>query len=489
MQISRRDLIKQSALAALLAGFDLSALTTPPAEAAGADSVLHLLRRMTYGPRPADVEYVKNLGAHAYLAEQLNGPALPDPLLKRKMASLKVLDWSRDRIMALEDPYGTCWAALQRGVVTRGTFARAQLFERMVEFWSDHFNIASDGLEVEMVLHEQVIRKLALTRFSDLLVATAQSPAMLYYLDNFLNQAANPNENYARELMELHTLGVDGGYTEADVKAVARAFTGWTVDDKKTGNFVFEAKVHDTAPKTVLGHALPGGRGVQDGLDVLKILATHPSTARFVCRKLAVRFVSDAPPDSLLNGMVNVWKAKQGAIQPVLRYLFLSPEFAASAGQKLRRPLDFYIGALRATGTEVLDAGTINWQLERLAQVPFGWHPPNGYPDVGAAWANTNGLLARWNTAFELTVGAKNDKKFTTQLKKQIGRVATVGDLVDQTSLWAFGKKAQGPARDLYVNFASDGEGASKRATQALLKDKLTYLMGLMLSSPACQWR
>jgi hypothetical protein len=491
MEISRRQLMQGAVAAALLAGMELP--LAPPARAAVPTSPeLHLLNRISFGALPEDLRRVHRLGIARFLDQQLNPRQLErDPELRRRMAPYKALDYSRQQLGRLEDSYGVSYKSLIAGMVTRAAHSPAQLLERMVEFWSDHFNATSETSPVDYVLFQrEAIRRHALGRFSDLLLATAQSPAMLYYLDNFLNVAEAPNENYAREVMELHTLGVDGGYTEADVRNVARALTGWTVEHKGKGGFAFHLPSHDLDPKQVLGVNLPGGRGIEDGLDVLAILAAHPSTARHVCRKLCVRFVSDNPPVSLVDSLVAVWNSTGGEIRPVLRTLFLSPEFGASQGLKLRRGLDYAIGVMRASGTDVTEFWSLHYLLELLAQVPYAWHPPNGYPDVAPAWMNTGALLARWNTAFYLTDRAVLDPKSTrTQLLKLVGKPRTVDALVTSVSQRVFGAPLEGADRTPYVTFASDGLGGSARVTPTLLRRKAGALFGLMLASPAYQWR
>lgn len=491
MDLSRRQLLLGAGAAALAVGLDLD--YSPPARAAAglSDPALHLLNRLSYGPLPDDVRRIQAIGTTAYLDEQLAPERLKDPQLKRRMQQFRVLELSRLQLERLDNGYDKARKALIGGMVTRAVHSRAQLLERMVEFWSDHFNVASDGIELDYVVFQrEAIRKHALGRFADLLLATAQSPAMLYYLDNFLNVAEAPNENYAREVMELHTLGVDGGYTEEDVRNVARALTGWTIDDKGSRGFYFHLASHDTAPKRVLGVDLPAFRGIEDGLDVLRILAEHPSTARFVCRKLCVRFVSDQPPDELVNALTATWISTGGQIKPVLRQLFLSPEFAASEGQKLRRGLDFAIGAMRAAGTEVTNFYQLESLLDGLAQIPYNWHPPNGYPDVAPTWINLGALLARWNTAFFLTDGALRNRKLArTDLLRQIGKPRTADDLVTVVSTWVYGKPLSGEARGPFVTFASDGLGGATPVNRERLNRKAGALFGLMLSSPAYQWR
>ena len=453
---------------------------------------LHLLNRLTYGARPTDLERVKTIGEAAFLEEQLNPETLDDSALDARLVALPILNMDRRTVSRMVEREYRTYLALTEGMVVRAVYSQRQLQERMAEFWTDHFNIPSDELGVEVVTFQRDIRANALGNFRDLLFATVQAPAMLYYLDNYLNVAEHPNENYARELMELHTLGVDGGYTEADVKEVARAFSGWTIQDGTETGFYFDPSVHDTGEKTILGHTLPAERGIEDGLHVLSILVNHPSTARYLCRKLCVRFVSDNPRDSLVEGAAAVWTANRGAIKPVLRFIFQSAEFAASTGQKFRRPLHFFIGALRATGTEIHDYYTMEAMLLDLAQVPFGWHPPNGYPDVAGAWMSTAGLLARWNTAMTLTHGAYSDvegqKVMSAHLRERVGEVGTAGELVDAVAYQVFAARLPEDLRLTFINYLTEDGDVTALVTPRLMSRKLGSLYGLMLASPLYQW-
>jgi uncharacterized protein (DUF1800 family) len=463
--------------------------------AAPADSILHLLRRITYGPRPLEVEQARAMGYAALLDEQLTPESLDDSACETVLHSLAILTLDRRRLHQLGNDSYRVYRTLVRAMIARAVYSRRQLYERMVEFWSDHFNVAGDDYLMDMVLlQREVIRPHALGRFRDLLFAVARAPAMLYYLDNASNVTEHPNENYARELLELHTLGVNGGYTEADVKEVARAFTGWTVHDGMDDGFYFDPSQHDQEPKTVLGHPLPPGRGIEDGLHVLSILANHPNTAVFVCHKLCVRFVSDTPPVPLIENMVAIWEQTGGDIRSVLRHLFMAPEFLASSGQKLRRPLDFLIGCLRATGTEVSNYWALEEMLTELGQPPYGWFPPNGYPDTAGAWLATGGLLARWNTAMRLTHSAYSDGPDTgwglkSNLRATIGDPQTAGELVDMVAAQVFGAPLSVSERLPFVAFIAPDGGAETPVTPLLLGGKLASLFGLMLASPLYQWR
>jgi uncharacterized protein (DUF1800 family) len=282
----------------------------------------------------------------------------------------------------------------------------------MVNFWSDHFNIyINKTLDryLKTVDDRAVIRTHALGKFGDLLLASAQSPAMLIYLDNATSTKDGPNENYARELMELHTLSAAGGFTQQDVQEVARALTGWTITGQNSpnpGEFNFRSEIHDDMEKMILGITFPAGQGEKDGEQLLAMFAQHPSTAHFISTKLARRFVADQPPDSLVTRTADVFQHSGGDLVQVLRTILTSDEFSASLGQKPKRPLEFVVSALRQTGADaVIDLPLINF-LTVMGQQPFGWLFPNGYPDIGSAWLTTNDLLARWNFALGLAVGS-----------------------------------------------------------------------------------
>ena len=404
----------------------------------------------------------------------------------------------RHALYDLQDYESRVYRVMIEGLLLRAVRSQRQLLERMVEFWSNHFNVSMDDWMPDQLLYQrETIRPHALGHFRDLLIASAKSPAMLVYLDNYVNVASHPNENYARELLELHTMGVDGGYTELDVKEVARAFSGWTVHNRTRTGFYFNAGEHDFEVKTVLGHELPAGRGIEDGLHVLSLLAHHPATARFICTKLCVRFVSDAPPASLVEQLVQVWQEHDGEIRAVLRALFLADEFQAAAGQKLRRPLEFFVGLLRSTGAEIREWWSLWEMLQQLGQMPYGWHPPNGYPDVAAAWLSTNGLLARWNIAMHLTHGAYEDPYglgwgTTAHLRERIGDPQTIGELVDEVAVQVFGAPLLGDDRAQFVAYVAENDdvaAADQPLTGFTLARKLGSLFGLMLASPQFQWR
>lgn len=490
MSLSRRNFLKNTSLALLTLGYvqDAKALLVRD------DSDLHFLNRSSYGARPEDLQRLKDIGKEAYLDEQLKPLSLADDEAEARLSYYPLLSMDRKTIYSLPNPQDRSYKALVQAFLLRAIYSKRQLLERMVEFWTDHFNVPfSFDNNVDLVLFQRAIRQHALGNFRHLLMATAKSPAMLVYLDNAYSTKEHPNENYARELLELHTMGVDGGYSERDVKEVARAFTGWTVHDRSDDGFYFRAEDHDSAKKTLLGKSLAANRGIEDGLQVLGMLANHPSTARFICAKLCQKFVADSPPRSLVESLLKVWQNNHGELKPVLRALFLSAEFDAAAGKKFRRPLDFFVGASRATGTEILDWWQLQESLELLGQPPYAWEPPNGYPETAAAWMNTGGLLARWNLATKLTHEAYSEPSEAWALKvslhERLAEVKTVGELVKAVSEQVFGAVLAAEALEPFIDFASDGAGPDEAVTLALKGRKVASLYSLMLSSPLYQWR
>ena len=315
---------------------------------------------------------------------------------------------------------------LQATKLARAVVSRRQLQEVMVDFWENHFSVYSGkGPERYLLLpfDRDVIRPHALGRFHELLVAVARSPAMLYYLDNW-QSAAEPerptlaqrgrgarrgiNENFGRELLELHTLGVDGGYTQQDVIEVARAFTGWTIEDpERVGRFVFRPELHDAGPKVVLGDSLPAGRGVEDGEAVLTLLARHPATARFIATKLVRRFVSDTPPASLVKRAARTFRDSGGDIRAVLRTIFSSREFFSRAAYraKIKSPFELVASALRGLGAAADTSPRTAQLVAQLGEPLYGHDAPNGYPETGRPWLGSAALLARMNLGLALAAG------------------------------------------------------------------------------------
>ena len=436
-------------------------LTLPASPLTPDQQILHALNRLGYGPRPGDVERVRRIGLAAYVDEQLSPSGLADPAVEQALPAYPVLarsaadlvreypqptpqvrqqlasgQMSRQAAAEIYPPErrpAVITAQMQAARVTRAVLSERQLEEVLVDFWFNHFNVYAQKGAVRWMLpayEREAIRPHVLGRFRDLVLATARHPAMLFYLDNWLStradlvvprgpnagRRAGLNENYARELMELHTLGVDGGYTQQDVVEVARCFTGWTIDrPQQGGGFVFRTAAHDRGEKRVLGQVIPAGGGREDGERVIDILARHPATARFIATKLTRRFVSDDPPPALVERAAVTFQRTDGSIRAVLVTILTSPEFwsAEAYRAKIKTPLEVVASAVRtldgrlvttADGREGLGDGgmVLAREVARLGEPLYEMQPPTGYPDRAESWVNTGALLGRMNFALGL---------------------------------------------------------------------------------------
>jgi uncharacterized protein (DUF1800 family) len=359
-------------------------------------------------------------------------------------------------------------ADLQAAKVARAVVSDRQLQEVMVDFWENHFSVFVGKGQTRLFLthyDRDVIRPHALGKFRELLGAVARSPAMLFYLDNWQSAADSAhstaggrgragalrvgrgapspirrrarglNENYARELLELHTLGVDGGYTQQDVIGVARALTGWSIDQRQ-GEFVFRPAIHDADEKLVLGHRLRAGRGIEDGHQVLDIVARHPATARHIARKLALRFVSDSPPPELVARAAETFRRTDGDIRAVVRTIVTSPEFFSRAAYrtKVKSPFELVTSALRAMNAEVDTTPRTAQIVARLGQPIFGRQTPDGWPETGGGWMNAGAILNRINFGLAVAAGrvpgATLDRWAHTASLTSVGREGQVEGVV-----------------------------------------------------------
>ncbi|MDQ1600371.1 MAG: hypothetical protein QOD68_1845 [Actinomycetota bacterium] len=471
------------------------------AEAAGGDRALHLVRRTTYGPTPELLATVRKIGPDAWLERQLHPGKVPDAAMTALLRRWPTLRMTPAQLTARigkfqwDGMFDLCDAH-----IARAAWSNRQLFEVMVDFWSNHLNVTCPSSDVWSTRHlydAQVIRRHALGRFSDMLVASAKHPAMLTYLDNASSDKDAPNENYARELLELHTVGVGAGYTEAMVKSAARLLTGLSVDDR-TGAYLYDTSKHATGPVRVLGFTDPNRStyGEKVAVAYLRYLAKHPATARHLARKLAVRFVSDAPSAALVAHLAKVYLAHDTAIVPVLRALFRSREFARSAGDKVKRPFEDLVSTVRALGIRPPASGTegvrqLYWMSGDLGQPPLGWHPPDGYPDAAAAWQSAGGTLARWNAHLGLAAGWwPNDLRhpgLASRLRPAHPR--THGALVDAAAAGLGLPRPTAAVRDAICTFLSKSAGSALSADDQAMGWRLPYVFGLLLDSPAAAVR
>ena len=453
MRISTALLVATVALAVALDG----AMPAVPNDEA---AVSHALNRLTFGPRHGDVARVVKIGLSRWIDQQLEPTRIANGPLEGRLAQLQTLALDSATIGRLfllarqqrqaQQPSGDAPAGdssrpavviparfaqrrifdeLAEAKLLRAVYSERQLEEVLVDFWFNHFNVFARKGQTGIYVGEyerDAIRRHVLGRFRDMLGATASHPAMLFYLDNWQSVAPNRgparpvngaqndrpqrglNENYARELLELHTLGVDGGYTQDDIVQVARALTGWTIRRPGDGGgFRFAHNSHDRASKTVLGQKIPAGGGMEDGERVLDLLARHPSTARNIALKLAQRFVSDAPHQALVERAAKTFQQSDGNLREVVRTIITSPEFFAPDVRlaKVKTPFEFVASALRATNADVRTGQAITRTLGEMGMPLYLCQPPTGYDDIADAWVSSAALVTRINFAVALTRG------------------------------------------------------------------------------------
>jgi uncharacterized protein (DUF1800 family) len=514
----------------------------------------HLLSRFTYGAGPGQVDAVVKMGLENWFAQQLEG-SLPDDSLGEVLDRYDALKLTNEEIVNRYPRAGqVVRMAIRDGVISkdsvkvdrkeyrdvlqtymeqkgykkeqelfrqfinqkvlRAAYSQNQLREVLTDFWFNHFNVSitkNDCAEFIPAYERDVIRPAALGSFSELLLRTAKSPAMSYYLDNFSSSVAGDsmmagakknrglNENYAREVMELHTLGVDGGYTQQDVTQAARVLTGWGVypmnengkgligrfsEDQLArrgfvheGDFFFNANRHDRGEKKVLGQTFVAGGGYEEGVRLLEMLAHHPSTAAFITRKIAVRFVSDNPPQSLLDKMAKTFRDSNGDIKKVLITMVDAPEFwsADAVREKTKSPFELAIGAVRSLHGTIEQPYQLYTWVTRMGEKKYYYQAPTGFPDKGSYWINTGSLLNRMNFGLALASG----------------RIPGVSiDLVAlnnghepesaQAALIAYGKIIL-PERNL--------EATMKRLMPMLNDPTLAQVVGIIIGSPEYQRR
>jgi uncharacterized protein (DUF1800 family) len=477
-----------------------AAPTAAVAATTAADPVLHLLRRATFGPTPALVAEVRSIGVTAWLDAQLAPiTKVPDADMDTILARWPRLGWKTWQVRERLTP-GDTWAVMYdvlEAHLARALFSRRQVLETAVDFWTNHLVVPVPSSEVwdsSHLFQRDVIRKHALGKYSDMLIAAARHPSMLKVLDNADSTKKAPNENYGRELLELHTVGI-GQFTEADVKMSALALTGLSVDSE-SGLFSYKPQRRYVGALRVMGwsHAntiAEGGESVAGSY--LNYLANHPATATRIATKLATRYVSDTPPATLVSTLAQVYLANATAIAPVLRTLFLSPEFAASAGQKMRTPYEDALATVRILGLTpppVTTSGDSDlrhllWTTHGLGQPPMGWPAPNGYPDVATAWGGATSTLNRWN--FHL--GVAGNWALTSMRRPPLSALlpatlpATYGALVTTlaSKLLVTLTTVQ---RDAICRFLDHAPADALKAGSAAVTWRLPSVVALLLDSP-----
>ena len=567
------------------------------------EAIVHALNRLAYGPRPGEVEHVRQMGLEKWIELQLNPGSIDDKALEARLASYPTLTMSASRLQEMYPPpkqaekqaanvgqaeQGTSNAPgganasgsmkddpstanpatrgaggrnvlsgpdpnsvppgiaddsrrpqrvieeLAMAKVTRAIYSQRQLQQVMDDFWFNHFNVFAGKGEDRWYLtsyEREVIQPRAFGKFKDLLTATAKSPAMLFYLDNFLSadpraadrQAAERamrqqirrggfgrplpprappqgqakknvrglNENYGRELMELHTLGVDGGYTQKDVTEVARCFTGWTIEKpRQNPEFKFDERLHDPDPKYVLGKKIHAG-GMKDGEQVIELLARYPSTAKFISTKLARRFVSDNPPPALIHRMAKTFESSDGDIRSVLKTMIYSPEFWSREAYraKIKSPFELVVSTVRALGTDVDTPMPLVQWTGRIGEPLYQCQPPTGYSDRADAWVNTGALLNRLN--FTLTLAGNRVRGSRSDVASLLGMEPTTdAKTVLDRAVGVFLSGQAAPATVETLQKQLD----SPQVLQARLDDPvkqvdLGVVAGLVLGAPEFQRR
>ncbi|MCC6455717.1 MAG: DUF1800 domain-containing protein [Caldilineaceae bacterium] len=488
--------------------------------------------RMAFGATPGDWGAFQALGADdaarltAYVDQQLNPGAIDDTACNTVLAaqgfttltkSLEQL-WA-DHVLGEADRYLPA-AEVEKATFLRALYSKRQLVEVLANYWHDHFNVyAWDYSIAPVFVHydRDVIRKHLLGNFRQMLEAVAQSPATLYFLDNQSNSGDRPNENYARELFELHGMGAENyfgvrstedpaikdeagnrlGYVDSDVYGATTCFTGWRVDEE-TGRFAFDDSAHFPYAKIVLGKVIPEFQGIQDGKQVLDLLAFHPASARYICRRLCRRLVSDNPPESLVQAAADVFVANKDAadqLKKVVRTILLSPEFRNTWGEKIKRPFEYSVALMRALGANYIPEDPFFWSYDSIGQGLFGWRPPNGYPDDREAWSGTMPMLQRWrhcNWLFRWQIGGEGADAETYRLRPETqtpANLLTANALVDFWSRRILGQLLPANERQSIVDFMAMGYDPDTALPADKIADRLRHMVAQICLSPSFQWR
>ncbi len=549
--------------------------------------VIHVLNRLSFGPRPGDIERVRAMGVKAYIEQQLYPERIPDPVVAVKLETFSSLTMGPEELLERLGPAAPQGARrraaifekramaqrraagqgrpvedntlmptseqarrrllggrpeddeIQLARMLRAVYSERQLLELMVDFWMNHFNINHGDHQLTAHFEEQVIRRRALGSFETILMAVAKHPRMLNYLDNwrssapaeviekriaalkptlsdeqylalqermpFLEKAKGLNENYARELMELHTLGIDGGYTQQDVIEVAKILTGWTISGQDIVNgreddgvFAFDPLLHVDGDKVVLGETIRSG-GIEEGERLLRMLARHPSTARFIATKLARRFVADDPPAQVVEAASRTFQKTGGDIREVLRTIFTSAQFRSPEAYraKIKKPLELVVSSLRAVKPEIVTdsfyerIGGRRGLLAQMGERLYSYETPDGNPDVGAAWMNSNALLLRLDFANTLAMGQfpgveKADLKSAQALLGRLGLPTPTAEQIEATRAMMQTAEAGGSMEKQQGMMMGAGSQAGGRSAEV---DPAAIVVAAMLGSPQFQKR
>ena len=574
-RITRRDFLK---LSGALAATTALAACSPESETTKVDSVAPIdttqqdvvitpeeltplspvsmailaLNRLTFGIRSGDVEAFNSLGAtdderlQNFVAQQLNPDSIDDSEFENRYnnAGFETLHKTLEELYSdhiANNPYDSNdniyweWYSqpaheLTDATILRAVYSKKQLVEILADFWHNHFNIylwQDDGAPLAASYDRDVLRVHMLGNFRQMLEAVAKHPSMLYYLNQNNSSDAGPNENFARELFELHTLGAENylgvrdpnsvekdangisiGYVDNDVYETARCLTGWRVDDdlgdwedgvEKSGRFLYHKPWHDRFNKLVLGKYIPADQeDMKDGRDVLDLLASHPGTARFVCRKLCRRFISDAPPDSIVQAAANTFlqfKDAPDQLKRVMETILLSAEFKASWGGKVKRPYEAAMSMMRAINADFTRIpGGVNWMLGLMGQAIFERRSPDGYPDVREAWANSMSLLYRWNFAVGLIENWMDDENTGYRMRSDVfaqtpAELRTASSLADYWINRILNQSLSEEGRNAVIEVMAQDKGWDETLPEDHVQYVLPAMVELILMSPEFQWK
>lgn len=465
------------------------AATTPLSH----DPLQHLLARFTFGASPTDVAELRRGGVLRWLHRQLNtakpgytgAPASVMPLLSKSPRQLI------DAVAAKQIGSSDAMNQLTYATFACQLWSPYQLYERMVDFWANHLSVANhdgDQYPYRHTFDRDVIRPHALGKFSDMLLASSKNPSMLKYLNQNESRKESVNENYGREILELHTLGYGGGYTETDVRQTSYIFTGRTISGT-TREYIFDPKRHYVGPVSAVGFkhenkTAEGGEAVGDAF--VRHLALLPATAKFICRKLCVRFVSDVPPQALVDRLAKVYLRHGSAIKPVLWTLFLSYEFWASRGQKTRRPGENVVATARALDVKPgadpkKGLNSLYGVTRAMGHSPLDWQPPNGYPDVANAWVSAGTMLRLWGAHRALAQGTYQGFGYGPLAKLYDVRARTAGAVVDSLAMRLLGQRLRASDREAMLAFL--GAEADTPVSSVDVAGKLPHLVPLFFDS------
>ncbi len=502
------------------------------------------LNRMGFGPRPGDLAALMALGPNsdarlnAYIEQQLNPASIDDSACDGRIAAQGFTTLGKSLTQLWADhtiKEGIDWSErirpaneTQIATFLRAIYSKRQLVEVLADFWHNHFNVYGwDNWSASTWVHydRDVIRANQLGNFRKMLGAVIKSPAMLYYLDNVSNTSAGPNENLAREMFELHTMGAENYlgvastvgpngqylhpappgpdgvpslYVDEDIYSATQCLTGWRIN-RDTGAFNFDDAVHAKYTKIVLARNIPSGSGQQDGETLLDLVAHHPGTARAVCRGLCRRLIADDPPESIVQAAANVFYAQRNAadqLKQVVRVILKSAEFRSTWGQKIKRPFEYTVSALRATNADFAWSDSFGWRYENMGQDLFSWRPPDGYPDRKENWSSTMPMLQRWRMCNYLTDGwtyggdgtNKNDLRINCRAQMP-ATLKTAETIVDFWAARILGHPLPPAERVPIVEFMAAGKNPQNDLPAGDIDERLRFTVDLVLMSPSFQWR